>query len=383
MNNKSGDYVIQLSGEAQYKSFLPTSLEQLPPIKYDDSLVGSLVKASYLLGNLNGKADKIPDIGLFISMYIRKEALLSSQIEGTQVSLEDILDPLIEDNQNLDVNEVLNYIQALNFAISKLDELPLCNRLILQTHKVLMDGLRGGETYTGEFRRTQNWIGHAGSTLSNARYIPPSPDDMIVAMSDLEKYFNQDDDTNVLVKVALIHYQFETIHPFIDGNGRMGRLLIILYLMQQKILSQPILYISYFLKLNRIEYYDRLTEVRAKGDYEQWITFFINAIIQATDDSIQTIDKLTELRSKNIDKIAALGRVKPNAELLYNYIEQSPIIDIQKTAQTLNLSYNTVSALVKNFIEMDILVQNENVKRGKTYSYYEYLNILRKDTDIK
>ena len=383
MNNKSGDYVTQLSGEAQYKSFLPTSLEKLPPIKYDDSLVSSLVKASYLLGNLNGKADKIPDIGLFISMYIKKEALLSSQIEGTQVSLDDILDPLIEDNQNLDVNEVLNYIQALNFAIKKLDELPLCNRLILQTHEVLMEGLRGGETYTGEFRRTQNWIGHAGSTLSNARYIPPSPDDMIVAMSDLEKYFNQDDDTNILVKVALIHYQFETIHPFIDGNGRMGRLLIILYLMQQKILSQPILYISYFLKLNRVEYYDRLTEVRAKGDYEQWITFFINAIIQATDDSIQTIDKLTELRSKNIENIAALGRVKPNAELLYNYIEQSPIIDIQKTAQALNLSYNTVSTLVRNFIEMDILVQNENVKRGKTYSYYEYLNILRKDTDIK
>ena len=381
MKNISGYYKKQLSGELEYNSFVPTPLEKIESIEFNSSLVSLIARANYLLGTLDEKSISIPNINLFLSMYIRKEALLSSQIEGTQVSLDDILDPLIETNENLDVAEVLNYIKATNYALKRLDDLPLCNRLILETHKILMDGLRGSEKYPGEFRRSQNWIGHAGSTLRNARYVPPSPEDMEIAMSDLEKYINDDsDNVDLLVKIALTHYQFETIHPFLDGNGRVGRLLITLFLITKKIISQPVLYISYFLKLNRVEYYDRLTEVRSKGDYTQWVMFFITAVIQTAEDGLKTINQLVELRKKSIEKINTLGLSVKNAIKLYDYLEQSPIIEIQKTAKTLNLSYNTVSNAIKNLIALNILVQNENVKRGRTFSYRDYLDILRKDT---
>ena len=382
MENKSGYYKTQLSGEAQYKSFVPTPLHEIDLNFFDTSLVNLISKAYYLLGLLDGKASEIPNINLFLSMYIRKEALLSSQIEGTQVSLDDILDPLIEANENLDVTDVLNYIKATDYAINRLSELPICNRLILKIHKILLSGLRGGEKYPGEYRKSQNWIGYAGSTLKNARYVPPSPEDMETAMSELEKYINADDNYDTLMKIALIHYQFETIHPFLDGNGRVGRLLINLYLMENRIISKPILYISYFLKLNRIEYYDRLMEVRQKDDYEQWIKFFITALIQTAEDSLETINKLVVLRNINLEKIATLGRYSINAKILYNYLEESPIIDIQKTANALSLSYNTINSAVKKLMELEILVQNENTKRNRTFSYKAYLDILRKDTYI-
>ena len=209
---------------------------------------------------------------LFVSMYVRKEALLSSQIEGTQCTLDDILNPLMEENTNRNVSDVVNYIKATEFALNRLHSLPLCNRLIKETHAVLMEGVRGQEKSPGEFRYSQNWIGGQGSTIQNARYIPPNPEDMQTAMSDLEKYMNGDDLLDPLIQAALIHYQFETTHPFLDGNGRVGRLLITLFLMEKGILSRPALYISYFLKMNRIEYYDRMTQVRKTGDYEQWVS---------------------------------------------------------------------------------------------------------------
>lgn len=237
-------------------------------------------------------------IELFVSMYVRKEALMSSQIEGTQATLEDVLDPLIEANTNRNVADVVNYIKATEFAINRLQELPLCNRLIKETHAVLMSDVRGQEKSPGAFRYSQNWIGGQGSTLKNARYIPPAPEDMTEAMSDLEKYINADDDLDALIRAALIHYQFETIHPFLDGNGRVGRLLITLFLMEKKVLTTPALYISYFLKKNRVEYYDRMTEVRAKGNYEQWVKFFLQALIESAEDATATIDELISLHDK-------------------------------------------------------------------------------------
>ena len=266
-------------------------------------MVSQLTSATKALATLDTLSSYIPNMNLFVSMYVRKEALLSSQIEGTQATLEDVLDPLIEKNANQNVADVVNYIKAAEFALERMNTLPLCNRLIKETHAVLMSGVRGQEKNPGEFRTSQNWIGAAGSSLKNARYIPPNPEDMTDAMSDLEKYINSDDSLDVLIQAALLHYQFETIHPFLDGNGRVGRLLITLFLMEQGALNSPALYISYYLKKNRIEYYDRMSEVRNKDNYEQWIKFFLNAVKDSADESVDTIKKLSDLHDANIDKI--------------------------------------------------------------------------------
>ena len=219
-----------------------------------------LSKAHRSIGRLEGSSRYIPNIDLFIAMYVRKEALLSSQIEGTQATMDDILDPDLSQNTNQNIQDVVNYIKASQYAREKLKEIPICNRLIKETHKILVENLRRNEKYPGEFRRSQNWIGPAGSNLRNARYIPPNVEDMIEAMYDLEKFINADDDIDPFIKIALIHYQFETIHPFLDGNGRLGRLLINLFFLEKKILTYESLYTSYYLKRNRIEYYDRLME---------------------------------------------------------------------------------------------------------------------------
>lgn len=286
MANRAGTLKTNLSGEAAYKSFLPSPLPPNPPIELDAEAVSLLVSANKQLAVLESISARIPSINLFVSMYVRKEALMSSQIEGTQATLEDVLDPMIDENANRNVADVINYIKATEFAVKKLSELPLCNRLIKETHAMLMEGVRGQERSPGEFRYSQNWIGGQGSTLKNARYIPPNTEDMTHAMSDLEKYINaDDDDLDILIRSALIHYQFETIHPFLDGNGRIGRLLITLFLMEKGLLATPVLYISYFLKKNRIEYYDRLTEVRNKGNYEQWVKFFLQAVLESAEDA--------------------------------------------------------------------------------------------------
>ncbi|MCD7847946.1 MAG: Fic family protein [Oscillospiraceae bacterium] len=380
MGNRAGYFKSNLSGEMEYKSFVPAPLPPNPPIELSEDIINLLVKANKSLAVLESVSSHIPNVNLFVSMYVRKEALMSSQIEGTQATLEDVLDPTIDANVNRDVKDVVNYINATEFAISRLRELPLCNRLIRETHAVLMSGVRGQEKNPGEFRTSQNWIGGQGSTLKNARYIPPEPADMTEAMSDLEKYINAEDDTDILVRTALIHYQFETIHPFLDGNGRVGRLLITLLLMEKEVLTTPALYISYFLKRNRVEYYDRLAEVRTSGNYEQWIKFFLQAVLESSEDAVSTIEKLTKLHDTNVEAISKMGRVSKNALNLFNYIEANPIIEITKTAESLGISYGAVSGLVSRFIEMGILEGAPEVKRNRTFSYKAYLAILRDGT---
>ena len=376
---RSGEYINNLTGEAMYKSFRPAPLP--PVLNTDDEMVSQLTSATKALATLDTLSSYIPNMNLFISMYVRKEALLSSQIEGTQATLEDVLDPLIENNANQNVADVVNYIKAAEFALERMNTLPLCNRLIKETHAVLMSGVRGQEKNPGEFRTSQNWIGAAGSSLKNARYIPPNPDDMINAMSDLEKYINSDDSLDVLIQAALLHYQFETIHPFLDGNGRVGRLLITLFLMEKKVLNSPALYISYYLKKNRIEYYDRMSEVRNKDNYEQWIKFFLNAIKESAIESVDTIKKLSELHDSNIEKINAMGRAAKNAHAVFDYLEQNPIIDIGKTAGELKLAFSTVSLAVNRLVDAGILIKTNNANRNRVFSYEDYLAILRKDTE--
>ena len=310
MTNRAGTFVSNLSGEMAYESFRPAPLPPNPPIEVSGEVLTKLIDANKKVAILEGLSSRIPNMGLFVSMYVRKEALLSSQIEGTQCTLEDILNPFIDDNTNRDVSDVVNYIRATEFALERLKTLPLCNRLIKETHAVLLERVRGQEKNPGEFRYSQNWIGGQGSTIKNARYIPPNPDDMLNAMSDLEKYINSGDSLDPLIQAALIHYQFETTHPFLDGNGRVGRLLITLFLMEKGILSTPALYISYYLKMNRIEYYDRMTQVRRTGDYEQWVTFFLQAFADSAEDAIHTIDLLTALHDKNISLFNTLSKRK-------------------------------------------------------------------------
>lgn len=381
MNNRAGCFITNLSGEMAYQSFRPNPLPPEPPIEMSNEMIAKLVDANRKLATLDGLSSRIPNMDLFVSMYVRKEALLSSQIEGTQCTLDDILNPFAEENTNLNVSDVVNYIRAEEFAIDRLQTLPLCNRLIKETHAVLMEGVRGQEKNPGEFRYSQNWIGGQGSTLRNARYIPPNPEDMINAMSDLEKYMNGEDSLDPLIQAALIHYQFETTHPFLDGNGRVGRLLITLFLMEKKILSTPSVYISYFLKMNRIEYYDRMTQVRKTGDYEQWILFFLQALSDSAEDAIRTIDELTKIHNRNAQKFENMTkRQQANAMNFLIYLEKNPIIDIQKTAAALNLSYNTVAKSVALFVDNGILQQTEKSGRSKIFSYVDYLAVLRKDT---
>lgn len=381
MSNRAGAFVSNLTGEMAYPSFRPAPLPPNPPIALSGELVAKLVDANKKLAALDGLSARIPNMDLFVSMYVRKEALLSSQIEGTQCTLDDILNPLMEENTNRNVSDVVNYIKATEFALNRLHSLPLCNRLIKETHAVLMEGVRGQEKSPGEFRYSQNWIGGQGSTIRNARYIPPNPEDMQTAMFDLEKYMNGDDSLDPLIQAALIHYQFETTHPFLDGNGRVGRLLITLFLMEKGILSHPALYISYFLKMNRIEYYDRMTQVRKTGDYEQWVMFFLQALSDSAGDAIQTIDALTALHNQSVAKLGAFPkRQQTNLFKLFAYIETNPILDIQKTAAALGLSYNTVSKMVTILVDEGILRQTDKAGKARIYAYADYLDILRKDT---
>lgn len=377
---RSGSYKSNLSGEMMYKSFVPTALPPKPPLALDDALSSLLIKANCAVAKLEAIGSRLPSVPLFVSMYVRKEALLSSQIEGTQATLDDILDPYIEQNTNQNVSDVINYIKATDFATERLKTLPLCCRLLLETHEILLRDVRGSEKEPGEFRRSQNWIGAQGSTLKMARYIPPSPEDMQAAMSDLEKYINEVDQTDLLIKIALIHYQFETIHPFLDGNGRIGRLMVNLFLKENQLLTYPTLYISYFLKRNRIEYYDRLTEVREKGNFEQWVKFFLQGIYESAEDAIETIDKLAALHEKNLAAIIEADTRTGILKKLFAHIEQTPIIDIRKTSAALESSYNTISTAVKKLMELGVLAQVDKKRRERSFAYEEYLAILRKDT---
>lgn len=377
---RAGKYVKNLTGEVSYQSFNPSSLPPEPELIIDSEMVQKLVDANRALVKLDTSVNLISNTELFISMYVRKEALVSSQIEGTQCTLDDILDPKISQNTNLDVVDVVNYVNAVHYALKRLEKLPLCNRLLKEIHEKLLSGVRGQEKNPGEYRKSQNWIGPSGCSLREARYIPPNVDDMIVAMDRLEDYINNGTEYDPLIRIALIHYQFETIHPFLDGNGRVGRILILLYLIEQKYLSKPVIYVSYFLKKNQIEYYDRISEVRRSGNYEQWIKFFLDAVYNAALDSNDTVILLNNLHNVNVEKLPKTTRKIDNVKLVFDYIEQHPIIDIKKTAEALRLSYNTVASVIRKLMELEILKEITNQSRNKVYVYEEYLAILRKDT---
>lgn len=379
---RQGEFVNNLSGELSYQSFKPSDLPPNPNIEIDDELLGLISEASRILGKLDQKSDEIPNKELYLSMYIRKEALLSSQIEGTQATLDDILDPNIGTNVNLDVTDVINYIKASIYSNELIQTLPISSRFLKNIHHVLLDGVRGEDKNPGEFRKTQNWIGPPGGSLKNAKFIPPNVSDMNEAMSKLENYIHEDE-SNHLIKIALAHYQFETIHPFLDGNGRVGRLLIGLMLKEYKLLKSDILYISYYFKRNRMEYYDRLMDVRLKGHYEPWIKFFMNGIIEAGKHSLACINLLVSLNEKNAKLIdEKVSSSKKTILEVFRYIQSNPIINITETSKKIGKAYNTTAAAIKKLQDLEILTIAHEQDRNKVYIYEEYLTLLREGTEL-
>ncbi|HMP54560.1 MAG TPA: Fic family protein, partial [Candidatus Melainabacteria bacterium] len=336
------------------------------------------------IGRLDGLATVLPDTQLFLYMYVRKEALLSSQIEGTQSSLSDLLLYESEEAPGVpldDVQEVSNYVAAMNHGLDRLrNGFPMSMRLVKEIHQVLMTGARGGTKAPGEFRRTQNWVG--GTRPGNAAYVPPPPDRVIGCMSDLEKYLHDGSDRlPFLIKVGLVHHQFETIHPFLDGNGRLGRLLITLLLCTEGVLSEPILYLSLYFKTHRKQYYEHLQQVRETGDWESWLKFFLAGIqeiaLQATDTAREILSMVQEDRSKLLE----IGRGAGSALQIHQYLEKKPLAVIPEMVKELNLTTPTVTAALQNLESLGIVREITGKQRGRVFVYDHYLKILERGTD--
>jgi len=377
--NRSGTYIQQPSG---YRAFVPRPLPPNPPVHFDGALPKLLSRADRSLARLDSMGYILPNVDLLIAMFVRKEAVLSSQIEGTQASLEDLFE--YESGQKPekinDVGEVVNYVKALNYGIERLDRLPMSIRLIKEIHSVLLKGVRGSDKTPGEFRQTQNWIGPPGSMLADATFVPPAPYDTIKTMGDLEIFLHADNDLPALINCALIHYQFETIHPFLDGNGRLGRLLVTFYLYWKGLLRRPLLYLSYFFKRHRQEYYDRLNMVRESGNYEQWIKFFLKGIAQVSDSTVEASRGILKLQTDHRNLLWQKKISSPLAVGLLEKLFYTPFISVTDVAKAFSISYQRASLLVSQFEKMRILREVTGKKRDKRYVYDKYIAILSEGT---
>lgn len=380
-STRTGYFVNQLSGELQYKAFIPKPLPPDPPVNIDMSLWQLLSDADRALGRLDGVTETLPNPDLFIAMYVRKEAVLSSQIEGTQASLVDLLEyevKKVSSGLPHDVGEVVNYVNAINYGLIRLRELPFSLRLIREIHAELLRGVRGAERSPGEFRTSQNWIGPPGCTLSRSSFIPPPPDEMKQCLGDLERFIRDNTPMPALLKLGLIHAQFETIHPFLDGNGRIGRLLITHLLCQQGILQRPLLYLSYYFKLNRTEYYERLMLTRTKGDWEGWLQFFLKGIYEVSRQATDTARKIIALREHHRQIINDRNDRFPsafNALKLLDRLYDAPIITVKAVQEMTGLSKPSANVLVANFERAGLLSQINPGRRNRIFGYAHYLDL--------
>jgi Fic family protein len=374
-----GRYVQQREG---YKAFIP---EKFPPTELslnEPKIVKLLANANLQLGKLDGLTKLLPDIDFFIFMYINKEAAYSSQVEGTRAKLTDALQAEVERTPDLpkDVDDILHYIKAMNEGLKRLDKLPLSLRLIREVHATLLTKARSSTNpHPGEFRKSQNWI--MGTNPLDARFVPPPPEYVMEAMSDLERFFYSHEDLPILIKAGLIHSQFETIHPFLDGNGRTGRLLITFYLCQQKILERPVLYLSEHFKKHRDLYFSMLDEYR-KGNVILWLGFFLKGIVRVASEAIETSNKIIELREKDLHKVSGLGRASKNAIVLLKNLYKIPIINVRKTEEVAGLSREASNRLVDRFVKLGILFPKDKGKKyGRLFIYKDYLNFFEEKTD--
>lgn len=379
---RQGVLVKNLHGDLAYRSFKPVPLPSVFPLNLSDRARFTLAACSRRLGEIAGMARFVPNADMYLTMYVRKEALLSAQIEGTQCTFDDIFDPGNDVSVHRDVAEVVSYVNALNYAVHRMEELPLCTRLLRETHGVLLRGTRGEDKSPGDIRTSQNWIGPSGCTLREAPYVPPNVDDMRTALSDLDAFINDGEDIDPIVKAALVHYQFETIHPFLDGNGRLGRLLITLSLINDGALQKAVFYPSYQLKKRRAEYYRHLTDVRERGRYEEWVEFFAESLLASAEDAVKSMDELVAVHS-DAEAIVRerMGRSASNGLRLLELAEAHPILDIPFATERLGLARGTVATLVKAFCEAGIFTtRDEGKQRYRTYLFERYLNVLRADT---
>ena len=382
MNKKTGRYVKQTGG---YKAFIPALLPPKPSVKFSSELQTLLSKADRALARLDGVVTVLPNPDLFIAMYVKKEALLSSQIEGTQASLEGVLEfeaDLTPKEDIDDIKEVVNYIKALDYGIEKLKTFPMSLRLIKEIHKILIKGTRGMHKTPGEFRRTQNWIGPPGASLNEATFVPPPPGMVLELMGNLEKFIHSKDNIPPLVKIALIHSQFETIHPFLDGNDRIGRLLITFHLYWRNILSKPLLYLSFYFKKNRAEYYDLLMKVRKEGVWEEWIKFFLKGIGEVSKEATNTARKIIKLKDDLITKLYENSISSIYAVRLIDLLFKNPVIDVKNIVEELNTHRDTANELVKRFEKIGILKEITGKQRYKKYIFSDYVDIIKKGTEL-
>ena len=365
---RGGRYVRQLTG---YSAFVPATLPPDPPVDLG-RLAPVQSAADLAIGRLDGLSRTLPNPDLFVAMYVRREAVLSSQIEGTQSSLDDVLAYELDSRSAElpgDIAEVVNHVAAMNYGLERLATLPLSLRLIREIHGRLIEGVRGAEKGPGEFRTSQNWIGPAGASLRAAAFVPPSPTDMAAALDNFERFLHSTD-LPPLVHAGVAHAQFETIHPFLDGNGRVGRLLITFLLVHRGVLQRPLLYLSYFLKRHRAEYYDRLMAIREGGDWEGWLQFFLRGVAETSEEATGTATAIVGMREAHRASVQAWGG---HSLKLLDYLFERPLINVNVASEYLGVSWPTANKLVQQFEEAGILGEVTGHKRNRVYRYDPYV----------
>ena len=380
-HQRAGYYQLQPIG---YSAFIPAPLPPDPPLNISGMLQQRLSDANLALGRLDGSIQSLPASDLFVFMYVRKEAVLSSQIEGTQSSLQDVLSAearIASPHRPNDAFEVINYIQAMNYGLERLSELPVSIRLIKEIHQKLLAGVRGSKLTPGELRTEQNWIGSQNSTINTAEFVPPPPAQVLNLLGEWEQFLHHQNGIPFLIRLGLIHAQFETIHPFLDGNGRIGRLLITFLLCERKILLKPVLYLSYFFKVHRFQYYDLLQGVRDKGDWENWLNFFLQGIAEVSVEATATVRRIASLADEHRSMISSrMGRLAGNGHRLLEELFRQPYIMVNDVHETLGVSYPSANDLVSRLVDIGILREMTGHRRNRVFFYEPYVAIFATDT---
>lgn len=377
-SRRAGVFVTQAEG---YRAFIPAPLPPDPPLTADAATLRLLTQAAIALGRLDGVVRIIPEPDFFVGMYVRREAVLSSQIEGTQSTLEDLLEAELEPRRDPfgDVGDIVNYVAAMNWGLARLRDLPLSLRLIREIHHELLRDGRGAAAMPGEFRTTQNWIGPPGASLQHASFVPPPVHEMHAALHDFEGFLHDDAET-LLLKVGLAHAQFETIHPFLDGNGRVGRLLITLLLVHGQALRGPLLYLSHYFKLHRAEYYDRLTAIRVDGDWEGWMRFFLTGVVETAEEATRTAERIFELREQH--RLIATDLGGANGLALLDCLFRHPLTTVNHVTDCTDVPYPTANRLVAKFEGAGLLRELTGQKRMRRYRYDAYLRLFDEPEEI-